>query len=212
MIPVLSWRYWWSVIASMFKTFLDAVGGKAAATGYITGLVAMLSFVIQFATLEKSKDDQAFALIVEDNKFLREQNMDFRNTISSLRHELADRDATLNVLSAARGDEPIIAWAKDRQGRYIEFNRAFERQILLPHDLEREEVLFHTDMEIWPDSTLARQYRNNDLEVMRRRQSMKFREFMRFDRDVVSYVSEKYPLTVMNRVVGTAGQAYEDCD
>jgi PAS domain-containing protein len=199
------------VLADMWTRVIETLGGKASAGGYLAMLLAVLSFIVQFATLEKSKTDYAFEVIKEDNAYLRKENSGLRIENISLQQDLMERDASLNILTATRGDEPIIAWAKDREGRYIEFNRAFEEQVLIPQGLDPHDALFHTDLELWSDTARSRIYRQHDLEVMRTRKRKKFYEKMKFDGTIVPYVSEKYPLILMNRVVGTGGQAYEDC-
>ncbi|QYZ79544.1 PAS domain S-box protein [Methanofollis formosanus] len=65
------------------------------------------------------------------------------------------------VQKAILDNIPDYAWLKDREGRYIAVNRAFEELA----GRRREEIVGHTDREVWP-AHLAERYREEDREVM----------------------------------------------
>ena len=195
----------------MFKTVIENLGGWGK-IGANAVLVAIISAALHFIDLDNVKSNRAFAIITDDNVQLRQENQYFRKQVLQLQTSIAERDLSLNILTSTRGNEPIIAWAKDRDGNYIEFNRAFEDKILIPQGLDPDQVLYHNDLEIWEDSSLAKIYRMHDREVMRTRRLHEYREFLEFDGHRIPFISAKYPLFIGNRVMGTAGQAYEDCE
>jgi|GEM_PF-4439430 PAS domain-containing protein len=182
-----------------------AVALGAGASGV---LVTVLAFTINWREISNDRDDRAYNRL---ENLYDKQSLD----LETVKEELEFRTAALDILQGAREDEPLITWLKDLSGRYVDANRAFFDQLIVPNHLDPDIVLGHTDAEIWPDSSLAAKYRSNDLEVIRLRQMIRFTEIAEVGGQSIPYVSYKHPVygTVSGRrsMIATAGIAHEDC-
>lgn len=102
--------------------------------------------------------------------------------------------------------EDVVAWVKDRDGRYIWVNRAFRNNYALDHAGEDSEVLGKTDYELSP-AFLADQYRLDDEEVLKGKRIIdRVERVGETEGAIVWSVTNKIPvLNASGVIVGTAG-------
>jgi AraC-like DNA-binding protein len=105
----------------------------------------------------------------------------------------------------------VLAWVKDRQGRYLWVNRAFLLQYALDHQSGNEEVsaasvLGKTDYDLSP-AFLADQFRLDDEQVLAGHRIVNRLERLGDSRGTtVWYVTDKIPVVdAKGVVIGTAG-------
>lgn len=72
----------------------------------------------------------------------------------------------LVLLQAAHYDDPLPRWTKDKQGRMIHVNRAYEEAFLKPIGKTADDYIGKLDKDVWGAST-AEEFRKNDLYVQR---------------------------------------------
>ena len=173
-------------------------GGAAAGLGAIfTGLTA---FWVKIRSQKRIDYQQLLLRLDREVAELREE-------VKQLRTEKEERDKQLTILRAGRFELPVPMWLKDRQGRYLDFNLAFEKLLLIPNRIDPHTVMGKTDHEIWPH--FADYYRKNDLEVMRTRTSTEQIEEALIDGITVKFKSIKYPYTINFKVAGVGGIAFQ---
>ena len=105
----------------------------------------------------------------------------------------------------------VLAWVKDRQGRYLWVNRAFRVQHSLDHPSEPEgafveRILGKTDYELSP-AFLADQYRLDDEQVLAGHRIVNRLERVGDSRGTTAWnVTDKIPVVdARGAVIGTAG-------
>lgn len=173
---------------------------KGLNIGWTSALAIALAFVIQWRT-EDRIDHQD---IIRD---LRIEVKELREEVAELRKINSHMSSRLSVLSAGQYELPIPMWLKDRMGRYVSINKAFESQLLIPNGIDPESVIGKMDIEIWPDSNLARSYRALDIEVIRTRSVISRREAAIIDGNKVLYQAWKYPYFLGQQLIGVGGVA-----
>lgn len=100
----------------------------------------------------------------------------FTDLIASVRSRLAQLQEitqSQNLLDSMIRNNPLITMIKDRQGRFLKVNHAFERHTGRPE----EAVLGKTDAEIY-DAQTARGFMENDKEVLERGRIIEKEEYM----------------------------------
>ncbi len=117
-------------------------------------------------------------------------------------------------LAALRGDRerwrlleevidasPVTVYLKDTAYHYLVVNRDYER--LSGHD--RASILGRNDFDIFPDA-VARLFREQDEEVVRRGESVDFKETIPLPDGIHSFITQKFLLhTPEGRIAGIAG-------
>jgi PAS domain S-box-containing protein len=108
-------------------------------------------------------------------------------------HPLPDAERALRD-SEARLQQVVdntsaVVFAKDREGRYLFVNRAFERLT----GQSAEAAVGHTDREIFPAEVAAR-LRQNDLRVLLEKRAVEFEEAVLFRGEPRTFISLKFPL------------------
>lgn len=104
----------------------------------------------------------------------------------------------------------VLAWVKDRQGRYLWVNRAFLVQYSLDHQHEQEEgeaerVIGKTDYDLSP-VFLADQFRLDDEQVLAGHRIVNRLERLPVRGTTVWYVTDKIPVAdAKGVIIGTAG-------
>ena len=105
----------------------------------------------------------------------------------------------------------VLAWVKDRQGRYLWVNRAFRVQHSLDHpaaqaDAASERILGKTDYELSP-AFLADQYRLDDEQVLAGHRIVNRLERVGESRSTAAWnVTDKIPVVDgKGAIIGTAG-------
>jgi PAS domain S-box-containing protein len=84
---------------------------------------------------------------------------------------------------------PVIAYAKDRAGRYVFANREFARRA----GVARERILGRFDHDLFP-APMAGSLRANDQRVLEGGQALEFEETVRFGAEDRTYLSIKFPV------------------
>jgi PAS domain S-box-containing protein len=85
-----------------------------------------------------------------------------QSTVGQLKKAEDSLKVALIVQEAILDNIPDMAWLKDTEGKFLAVNGAFERT----SGLSRKVLIGKTDFDFWPE-TLARRFREDDLEVMR---------------------------------------------
>ncbi len=98
------------------------------------------------------------------------------------------RKSELSLQSVLDNTTAVI-YIKDKEGRYLLVNRAFEK---LFHRT-REEMLRKTDYDIFPKN-MADAFRENDRKVLKTQQPLEFEEVAPHDDGPHTYISVKFPL------------------
>lgn len=115
----------------------------------------------------------------------------FTHLIASVRSRLAqlhEITQSQNLLDSMIRNNPLITFIKDRQGRFLKVNHAFERHTGYPE----EAVVSKTDAEIFDDKT-ARGFIENDKEVLEEGRIIERDEYMYGERKRYFHVI-KFPL------------------
>ena len=84
---------------------------------------------------------------------------------------------------------PSVVYIKDNEGRYILVNSQFEELF----GVQKDEVRGKTDYDIFPKEE-AKQFRNNDLQVLSQRRSCQVEEDVHQKDGIQTYLSVKFPL------------------
>ena len=84
---------------------------------------------------------------------------------------------------------PSVISMKLPNGQYLMVNHLFEELF----DLSKEEIVGHTDMDIFPEEH-ARQFRDNDLKIAESKQPDQFEESIMQAGVLHTYISNKFPL------------------
>ena len=102
--------------------------------------------------------------------------------------------------------EDVVAWVKDREGRYIWVNRAFRNNYALEHAGHETEVLGKTDYDLSP-AFLADQYRLDDEQVLQGRSIIDRVERVGEAEGAIGWsVTNKIPVRDADgTIIGTAG-------
>ncbi len=109
--------------------------------------------------------------------------------------------ATSEHLQSFVDNSTTVIYVKDADGHYLLINREYEKIF----HVRREEFVGLTDYEAFAPEH-AREFRQNDLEVMRRNEAIEFEERAPLDDGVHSYISIKFPLRDEHgRVEGVCG-------
>lgn len=182
----------------------------AAGGGIAFILTSILAFGINWRNISTDRLDRAYDRL---ERQYDKQSID----LEQVKEDLDFANSALEVMHGARNDEPLITWIKDLGGRYVDVNQAFYDNLILPNGLDVNRVIGYNDHEIWPDTSIANKYRMHDVEVIRRRQMLKFSELAEINGQLVPFVSYKHPVwgTVQGHgkrpLIATAGVAHEDC-
>jgi PAS domain S-box-containing protein len=114
--------------------------------------------------------------------------------------------AIQNQQRAILDNIPDIAWLKDLESRFISVNKAFMKQC----GKELAEIVGKTDFDFWDDA-IAQKYRENDLEIIREKKSLRVEEpFIGCDGKPSTIETYKTPIyDDKGQVVGTTGIAHD---
>lgn len=173
-------------------------GGLAAAGGAMLTAVGAIFVKIR----GQKRIDYQFLLTRLDGEV-----SELRTEVRQLREENAELKNNLSILNGGYFELPLPVWLKSRDGVYLQVNEAFEEMLLIPNNIDPDQIIGKTDMDIWPDEELSKIYRENDLKVMRTRQTIETREVARIADEEVTFISYKYAFKVNNKVVGVGGVA-----
>ncbi len=120
-----------------------------------------------------------------------------RDITDELRHE-REKHSALNLLEAITEGSPNVVVVKDREGRYLLFNR----EASLVTGARAEDVLGKDDRALFP-ARIADKIREDDARVMRTRQPESYEEDVETPNGIVTLLTSKGPLLdEEGRVVG----------
>lgn len=90
---------------------------------------------------------------------------DLEKRVAELELERTQLEARFLVFQSTHDSSPLPCWMKDREGRVLACNKAYETVFLRPRGYHLEDYLSHTDIDVWPEH-IADAFRANDLHVM----------------------------------------------
>ena len=137
---------------------------------------------------------------------IEDENRTLRHRIAQLERENYTLLHNIALLESAHQDLPLPMWLKDKDGRMLAVNLAYEKSFLQPIGKTRQDYINQTDFDIWPDE-VAERYRSHDRTVMNTGEPLYFREEMQLNDEVEPVMVLKYPRSVAGIVVGVAGIA-----
>lgn len=104
-------------------------------------------------------------------------------------------------------NSPFSVWIKDKDGRYLDVNIQFEKQIKKSHS----EIIGKTDMDFW-DKNIAMLYISQDDEVMQTKKAQSYQDVVNIndlDRTKVYDVTKWPYIDVQGNILGTVGISIE---
>jgi PAS domain S-box-containing protein len=162
-----------------------------------------------FQLLEENRRyQQSLEVLVEEKtRALHERTQELETANRALRKEAADRiqaaeinrDIQLRLQSILDNTSAVI-YVKNIDGRYELINKTYERI----YNVKKENMLGKTDFDLFSTET-ASAVQSNDKKVVANSAAIQFEESIRFDDDIRTYVSVKFPL--FNR----GGEIYAVC-
>ncbi|WP_193212123.1 PAS domain-containing protein [Luteolibacter marinus] len=103
-------------------------------------------------------------------------------------------------------NSPAVIAMKDLQGRFLMVNRGFEDLF----GLDRKDILGFTDHEIIADKAAAKKFREHDMMVAERGQSLQMDEELFVDNVPHTYMSVKFPLRDLDGEIKAVGTIATD--
>ena len=102
----------------------------------------------------------------------------------------------------------LPVWVKDRDGRYLDWNEAFEHLIFIPAGIDPDTAAYKTDFQLFGTSAITLEWREKDKQVMQERKLFRSIEYLRErDGQVTEWRTYKTPYYERHRVSGTVGVA-----
>ncbi len=131
-----------------------------------------------------------FSLDITERKRIEEELRRAKEELGRYSRDLERqvRQRTAEITSILE-NTPAVVYVKDRDLRYVMVGSRFERLFAL----KGEEIRGRTDHDIFPPS-LADTFRENDLRVLREKDSIQVEEEVPQDDGVHTYLSVKFPL------------------
>ncbi|HSV61949.1 MAG TPA: response regulator [Chthoniobacterales bacterium] len=138
----------------------------------------------------------ANAQLEQLNAMVAERTCELDRTNAELRQEIGERRRGEEILReseerfrAFMDNSPVVAFTKDRNGRYVYLNKAFEKQF----GLSRDDAT-RTDFDLWP-AEVAAEMQANDAVVLEAGESREFLERMPLPgRDENQWLVLKFPI------------------
>jgi len=127
--------------------------------------------------------------------------------------DLTERQVALEKIKASEArlqafmnHSPSLMFIKDLQGRYLHVNDRFTRAFAL----ERNEIIFRTDREIFP-SELAAQFQENDAKALNSRVGVEVEEVARYGDGLLhTSIVHKFPMFDGNGQIAALGGVATD--
>jgi PAS domain S-box-containing protein len=120
---------------------------------------------------------------------VRERTAELEVVNKALAEEIQERTEAQQLIQAIIDNSPAVVYVKDTEGRYLLVNRRFGE---LFH-MSDARVIGRTDQDLFP-APMARQFRANDLEVLRSGGALEKEETAFHDDGPHTYISLKVPL------------------
>jgi PAS domain S-box-containing protein len=120
---------------------------------------------------------------------LQKRNRELLVQISERRRAKKALQTSQARLEAILENSPMVVFLKDKNGRYLQVNRQFERQFGVP----RDRIAGRTDQELFPRAQAA-QFREHDRMVLRDGVPLEFEETATYRDGVHVSIVSKFPL------------------
>lgn len=108
------------------------------------------------------------ARLKKEHDHLEENIHDLKDRIHAVEMENARLEAKFIVLQGSNQSSPLPMWMKDKYGKVLVCNHAYERIFLQPLGKRLEDYINHTDKDVWPEH-IAQAFARNDRQVMQTR-------------------------------------------
>ena len=129
----------------------------------------------------------------------REQRLE--RLILQLRHRIGYLEKTSQI------GWPLPYWVKDRYGVMLSCSDAYETVFLHPRRKTKDDYIGKRDEEIW-DESVAKEFRNNDIAVMKSGKNQDFIEMVPNTLGILEpWLVTKFPVKFNNVTIGVAGTA-----
>lgn len=172
----------------------------------------VVGVIVGYLFLRSGKAREALQELNEDlDRKVRQRTTELRKTNEDLKYEISERklaqrtlERTLIIQKTILDNIPDMAWLKDKEGRFLAVNEAFEKA----SGIAREILIGKTDFDYWPGE-LAQRYRFDDEEVMKTGERKRIEETLVHTKDKQIWVETiKSPIAdEEGRIVGTTGIA-----
>ena len=162
----------------------------------------------ELLAMYKAERDEKQSLIDRQSNAIQVLTLQVRE----LEDHVRDLKTTLSTMEALHLDLPLPQWVKDKKGRVISMNKAFEDIFLLPIGKTLEDYIGYTDTEVWGEE-IGSEYAENDLEVLRKRRAIHNVETVLTKSGKKKYwYTFKYPIWQNRSIIGVGGIAYKAVD
>lgn len=175
-----------------------------------------LGSFLTFRLSKRQQDQSDFKSLIEEYKGLvkdyKAELDELRKDVDILKVELNTKEIEvrqlrnqLMIFESSHADIPVPIWLKDTNGTMLFLNKEYERNLLHPVGKNMDDYIGHTDSEVWGDE-VGQQFRDHDLKVMRKKQSIEFEETWQGPNGKI-YTGKviKYPRFLGNTVIGIGG-------
>ena len=175
----------------------------------ITGLVGFLIFADYFNIVDIKKDQSELMItnLIKERDYYGELYKNCSSEIADIKTDISLLKANIQLVGALGSDMPFPMWLKDKEGRMIWLNKAYEDVFLLPFDKNASDYIGNTDYQIW-SKEIADQYVTNDRKALSSSEPIIRTEIIKIGNIKEEWVVIKYRRVVGNTVVGVAGFCY----
>jgi PAS domain S-box-containing protein len=188
--------------------------GLGGVQGFIVPTIVggVVGLIVGYLFLRNGNARDALERLNEElDRKVRQRTSELRKANEDLKYEISERklaqrtlERTLIVQKTILDNIPDMAWLKDKDGRFLAVNEAFEKA----SGVARETLMGKTDFDYWPEE-LAQRYRFDDEEVMKTGERKRIEETLVHAKDNQVWVETiKSPIAdEQGRIVGTTGIA-----
>jgi PAS domain-containing protein len=160
---------------------------------------------------ELSLTEKFLAEMRKEIDALREENNVLKEELKLVNDQLNSVKAGVLTMSLFGNDAPIAMWIKDKEGRRMWHNAAYED--MTGYDLFSSSG--KTDLEITGDIAIAKAWAHNDDKVMSTKEPVQAKEpcaHRDHPEDIFDLYVVKFPRTIKGVVAGTEGAAIRYSD
>lgn len=144
----------------------------------------------------------------EQISVLRAENETEFQTRRTMQLQLDAMQSQMLTFKSVQASLPWPAWTKDLSGTMVFANKAYEMAYLIPRGYTLRDYIGSDDYAVWPRD-VAREFRENDAEVIRNGMWAVFKESVPVGPDgkMVELVYAKYPIYLAgtDTIVGVSG-------
>ena len=113
----------------------------------------------------KAREDR-IATLEKREIILESRIADLEKLVSQLKQDNAGMQARFILFASSHDSSPLPTWIKDRDGKVLAANRAYERTFLRPRGHSLADYVGRCDADVWPEHVAA-EYAANDNAVLR---------------------------------------------